>query len=62
MNGTTWWAALALMLLAEGLMPFISPSSWRDFFSRLMAMSDGQLRFIGLACVLCGVILLWLVA
>lgn len=54
-------AAFALMLIIEGLMPFISPVRWREFFSRILAMSDGQIRFIGLASMLLGLSgLLWL--
>ncbi|HEY8877671.1 MAG TPA: DUF2065 domain-containing protein [Roseateles sp.] len=53
--------ALALMLVLEGLMPLISPARWREVFSRLLAMSDGQIRFIGLASILMGLFaLLWL--
>jgi uncharacterized protein YjeT (DUF2065 family) len=53
--------AFALMLVIEGLMPLISPKSWREVFSRILAMSDGQIRFIGLASLLMGVFgLLWL--
>ena len=53
--------ALALMLVLEGLMPLISPARWREVFSRLLAMSDGQIRFIGLASILMGLLaLLWL--
>ncbi|RZL39727.1 MAG: DUF2065 domain-containing protein [Rubrivivax sp.] len=49
------------MLIIEGLMPFISPVRWREFFSRILAMSDGQIRFIGLASMLLGLSgLLWL--
>lgn len=48
--------ALALMMVVEGLMPLISPRRWRDVFSRLLAMSDGQIRFIGLASMLMGVL------
>jgi len=61
MNGNTWLAALALMLVAEGLMPFLNPSAWRDFFQRLLSLNDGQIRFIGLASVVCGLVLLVLV-
>ena len=46
--------ACALMLVVEGLMPFISPVRWREFFSRVLAMSDGQIRFIGLASIALG--------
>ena len=54
-------AALALVMVIEGLMPFISPARWRDVFSRILAMSDGQIRFIDLLSVLLGLFgLLWL--
>ena len=53
--------ALALVMVIEGLMPLISPARWREVFSRILAMSDGQIRFIGLASILMGVLaLLWL--
>jgi uncharacterized protein len=53
--------AVALMLVLEGLMPLISPARWREVFSRILAMSDGQIRFVGLASILMGVFgLLWL--
>jgi uncharacterized protein YjeT (DUF2065 family) len=50
--------ALGLMLLFEGLLPFISPRSWRDMFARVLQMSDGQIRFIGLMAVVVGLLLL----
>lgn len=43
--------ALALMLVLEGLMPLVAPAAWRDMFRRLLALSDGQIRFIGLSLV-----------
>jgi uncharacterized protein YjeT (DUF2065 family) len=48
--------ALALMMVVEGVMPLVSPRRWRDVFSRLLAMSDGQIRFIGLASMVMGVL------
>ncbi|MDP3085392.1 MAG: DUF2065 domain-containing protein [Rubrivivax sp.] len=50
--------ALALMLILEGLLPFLSPSAWRQMFERATRMSDGQIRFIGLVCLLAGAALL----
>ncbi|RZJ09637.1 MAG: DUF2065 domain-containing protein [Rubrivivax sp.] len=41
-------------MVVEGLMPFISPARWREVFSRVLALSDGQIRFIGLASILLG--------
>lgn len=53
--------ALALVMVIEGLMPLISPARWREVFSRILALSDGQIRFIGLASILVGLLgLLWL--
>jgi len=53
-------AALALMLVIEGLMPLLSPSAWREVFQRLLTLTDGQIRFIGLASLLLGLLSLWL--
>lgn len=55
------WAALAIVMILEGALPFISPRLWRDTFVKLVALSDGQLRFIGLAAILVGIIALLMV-
>jgi len=54
------WAAMALMLVFEGLLPFISPQGWRRTFARLLTLRDGQLRFFGLVSILLGLAGLWL--
>lgn len=50
--------AFALMLVIEGLLPFLAPRIWRDAFRRVTELSDGQIRFIGLSSMLVGVVLL----
>ena len=55
---TTLLMAFALMLVIEGLFPFLAPSAWRETFRRLMQLSDGQLRFFGLTSMMAGLILL----
>lgn len=50
--------AFGLMLVIEGLLPFLSPARWRDTFRRLIAFSDGQIRFVGLTSMLIGIILI----
>ena len=55
------WAALALVLVLEGLLPLLAPGVWRESFAKLIAMSDGQLRFIGLASIVVGLVGFWLV-
>jgi uncharacterized protein YjeT (DUF2065 family) len=50
--------AFALMLVVEGLLPFLSPGTWRAAFQRAVQMSDGQIRFVGLMSLLAGLTLL----
>ncbi len=50
--------ALALVLIFEGLMPFLSPRTWRDMFEKALKLSDGQIRFVGLASLGGGLLLL----
>ena len=52
--------AFALMLVIEGLLPFLAPKAWRETFRRIMLLSDGQIRFIGLTSMLSGLILLYM--
>jgi hypothetical protein len=55
-------AALALVLILEGLLPLISPTKWREMFAQLLQLQDGQIRFFGLGTVLLGLFLLvWLI-
>ena len=54
-------AALGLMLVIEGVLPFVSPALWREVFARIVQMRDGQIRFYGFASVLMGTMLLLLV-
>ena len=56
----TLMTAVALMLVIEGLLPFLLPTVWRDVFRRLTEMSDGQIRFVGLSSMLAGLLLLFL--
>ena len=60
MDSNTFWTALALVLVLEGLFPFLSPGGWRKTFLKLMELRDGQLRFFGLTAILIGVLTLWL--
>jgi uncharacterized protein YjeT (DUF2065 family) len=55
------WAAFALVLVIEGFLPFVAPRLWRESFTRLVALTDGQLRFVGLASMLIGLAGFWLV-
>ena len=48
------WTSLALVLVLEGLLPLVAPRVWRDSFRRLTELTDGQLRFVGLAALATG--------
>jgi len=53
--------AIALMLVLEGLLPLVAPRMWRNVFRQMTELKDGQVRFIGLASVILGGVLLAMV-
>ena len=59
MSSDSLWTAIALVLVIEGLFPFLSPGGWKRAFMRLLELNDGQLRFYGLCTMGCGLLLLW---
>ena len=54
------FAALALMLVIEGILPFTAPKLWRETFRKLVEMSDGQIRFAGFTSMMVGLVILYL--
>ncbi len=62
MTAASFWdfllGAFALMLVVEGMLPFISPPKWRAVFEKATQLSDGQIRFIGLSSMLAGLAML----
>lgn len=50
-----------MVLVLEGLLPFLSPSRWRKMFMQLLQMNDGQIRFFGLCSMLLGMLVIILV-
>jgi uncharacterized protein YjeT (DUF2065 family) len=53
-------AALALMLVIEGILPFTAPKLWRETFRKLIEMTDGQIRMSGLLSMAAGLVILFL--
>ncbi|MEO7761324.1 MAG: DUF2065 domain-containing protein [Betaproteobacteria bacterium] len=53
------WSALALVLIIEGVLPFVAPRVWRATFLRLTKLTDGQLRFVGLISLVVGLLALF---
>ena len=50
--------AFGLVLVLEGLWPFLSPARWRTALLRVSSLDDRMLRGFGLAMMICGVIVL----
>jgi uncharacterized protein len=57
MNG--WWL-IGGVLLIEGLMPLLFTRAWRQTFEKLLQLQDCQIRFIGFASAVIGLLILWL--
>lgn len=55
-----WWEslgmAMSMVLVLEGLLPLLAPRQWRQMFTQLLQLKDGQLRFCGLLCIAAGAI------
>ena len=60
MDSDTFWLALALVLVIEGLFPMLSPAGWRRMFAQVLRLQDGQLRFFGMCSISVGLLLIWL--
>jgi len=54
-----WLIAFGLMLVLEGMMPFLFPPVWRETLRKLSQLQDGQVRFIGLTLMLVGVLIIY---
>jgi len=53
--------AACLMLVLEGIMPFVAPQRWRKLIEYAARTDDRSMRIMGLACMLVGVVLLYLI-
>ena len=51
-------SAIALVLILEGLLPFLNPGAWRRVFERALQLSDAQIRLLGLSSLGLGVVIL----
>lgn len=56
-----WVAAFGLMLVLEGLTPFLFPEAWRETLRKIAQMQEGQIRFLGLTMMLVGLlVIVWM--
>jgi len=56
--GESLLLAVGLVLVIEGLMPLVAPGQWRATVTRIAALRDGQLRFMGMMAVIAGILLI----
>ena len=61
MNWGDLLAALALVMVIEGIVPFVSPHALRSLLEKVAGIDDRTLRMTGLASMVCGVIMLYIV-
>ncbi len=54
-------AAVALVFVLEGMLPFLAPHRWREMMLQIARMPDNSLRLMGLFSMIAGVVLLNLV-
>lgn len=53
--------AVALLLVIEGMLPFIKPSRYKQLVAQIVRLSDSQLRVFGLTAMIAGLLLLFIV-
>ena len=61
MNWSDLWAALALVLILEGLIPFANPRGYKNMVQQMSAMPEKSLRNVGLVLIFIGLLGLLLV-
>ncbi len=61
MNWQDLWAALALVLVIEGIMPFLNPEAYKKTMLQLAAFAPATLRKIGLGSMIAGLLFLYLI-
>lgn len=53
------WVAICLVMVIEGILPFVSPGLWRESIMRISQLGEQTIRWMGLASMLIGTVLLY---
>jgi uncharacterized protein YjeT (DUF2065 family) len=61
LDWTDFFAALAIVCIIEGVMPFINPPGMKRLLARLAALEERELRLGGLFSMVVGLVILFLV-
>jgi uncharacterized protein YjeT (DUF2065 family) len=60
-NWTEILTAVALVLVIEGMLPFVRPGRYKQLVAQIVRLSDNQLRTVGLVSMIAGLLLLFVV-
>jgi len=60
-NWTEILTAAALVLVIEGMLPFVRPGRYKELVAQIVRLSDNQLRTVGLVSMIVGLLLLFVV-
>ena len=61
MNWNDLFTALALVLIIEGMLPFLAPSKLKEVYQSVMEMPEKSLRMMGFGSMVAGLVLLFLI-
>ena len=56
-----FWIAICLVLVIEGMLPFLAPKVWRQSMLQLALLNDKNLRMVGLISMVVGTVALYIV-
>ena len=58
---TEIFTAVALLLVIEGMLPFVRPDRYKQLVAQIAQLSDNQLRNLGLVAMIAGLLMLFIV-
>lgn len=61
LDWTDLFAALAIVCIIEGIMPFINPSAMKRLLARMASVEEREMRIAGLLSMLAGLAILYVV-
>ena len=59
MDGSDFLTALALLLILEGLMPFLNPEKWKDMLRNILTVAPSSIRGLAFISMMCGLLILY---
>ena len=57
----TIFLAIGLVFVIEGILPFLSPHSWRQMMNQMSKQSDRTIRLFGLVSMIIGLVIVYFI-